>query len=78
MWPGCAAPAAWRDDARMLHLQRGEPVVLRNVVRVEPETGPVRITRKNQDRVVTVSANITGRDMGSSTIGGHIGIDCEW
>ncbi len=43
----------------------GQPVVLRNVVTVEPETGPVRITRKDQERVVTVSANISGRDMGS-------------
>jgi HAE1 family hydrophobic/amphiphilic exporter-1 len=43
----------------------GEPVVLRNVVRVESDTGPVRISRMNQNRVVTISANISGRDMGS-------------
>ncbi|MBN1828696.1 MAG: efflux RND transporter permease subunit [Deltaproteobacteria bacterium] len=43
----------------------GEPVVLRNVVRIEPKSGPVRIERKEQERVVTVSANISGRDMGS-------------
>ncbi|MGC9325934.1 MAG: efflux RND transporter permease subunit, partial [Desulfomonilia bacterium] len=43
----------------------GTPVVLRNVVSVHPRTGPVRIERKDQERVVTVSANISGRDMGS-------------
>jgi len=43
----------------------GQPVVLRNVVKNEPRTGPVLIERKNQERVVTVLANYTGRDMGS-------------
>jgi HAE1 family hydrophobic/amphiphilic exporter-1 len=44
---------------------RGEPVVLRNVVTTIPEEGPVRIERKDQERVITVNANFTGRDMGS-------------
>jgi len=43
----------------------GQPVVLRNVVQVRPRTGPVRLERKDQERVVTVFANISGRDMGS-------------
>ncbi|MBN2297500.1 MAG: efflux RND transporter permease subunit, partial [Deltaproteobacteria bacterium] len=43
----------------------GVPVVLRNVVSIHPRTGPVRIERKDQERIVTVSANISGRDMGS-------------
>jgi len=43
----------------------GEPVVLRNVVRVKPWSGPVLIERKDQDRVVSVRANFTGRDLGS-------------
>jgi HAE1 family hydrophobic/amphiphilic exporter-1 len=43
----------------------GEPVVLRNVVHIQPKTGPVRIERKDQERIVTISANISGRDMGS-------------
>jgi HAE1 family hydrophobic/amphiphilic exporter-1 len=43
----------------------GQPVVLRNVVRVEPRSGPVRIERKDRERLVTVRANISGRDMGS-------------
>jgi HAE1 family hydrophobic/amphiphilic exporter-1 len=43
----------------------GEPVVLRNVVEVRPRRGPVRIERSDQERVVAVSANVSGRDMGS-------------
>lgn len=43
----------------------GEPVVLRNVVDVEPRSGPVRIERRDQERVVSIRANISGRDMGS-------------
>ena len=43
----------------------GEPVVLRNVVDVRPRAGPVRVDRRDQERVVTITANITGRDMGS-------------
>jgi len=43
----------------------GEPVVLRNIVDVRPRSGPVRVERKDQQRVVTVSANIADRDMGS-------------
>jgi len=43
----------------------GQAVVLRNVVQVQPRSGPVRVERKDQERIVTVSANITGRDMGS-------------
>ncbi len=43
----------------------GEPVVLRNLVDVASATGPVEIDRKNQERVIDVQANITGRDLGS-------------
>jgi HAE1 family hydrophobic/amphiphilic exporter-1 len=43
----------------------GQPVVLRNVVQVKPWSGPVLIERKDQERVVTVTGNFTGRDMGS-------------
>ncbi|NQT54828.1 MAG: efflux RND transporter permease subunit [Desulfobacteraceae bacterium] len=44
---------------------KGEQVVLRNVVKLQPRTGPVLIERKDQERIITVSANISGRDMGS-------------
>jgi len=43
----------------------GHPVVLRNVVQVRPRSGPVRVERKDQERVVTIFANVSGRDMGS-------------
>ncbi len=42
----------------------GEPVVLRNVVSVKSQTAPTRIERKNQERIATVSVNISGRDLG--------------
>ncbi|MBN2010650.1 efflux RND transporter permease subunit [candidate division KSB1 bacterium] len=44
---------------------RGEPVVLRNVVNTIPQEGPVRLERKDQERIITIDANFTGRDMGS-------------
>ena len=43
----------------------GQPVILRNVVNVVASKGPTLIQRKNQERVVYVTANITGRDLGS-------------
>jgi HAE1 family hydrophobic/amphiphilic exporter-1 len=43
----------------------GKPVVLRNVLDVRPRTGPVFVERKDQERIITVSANFAGRDMGS-------------
>jgi len=43
----------------------GTPIAIKNVVHVKPRGGPVVIERKNQERIVTVSANAAGRDMGS-------------
>jgi HAE1 family hydrophobic/amphiphilic exporter-1 len=43
----------------------GEPVILRNMAEIQPRMGPVSIERKDQERIITVSANIEGRDMGS-------------
>ncbi len=58
-----------RDLADLLDLtvlnNRAEQVVLRNVVQVVPQEGPVRLERKDQERIITVSANFTGRPMGS-------------
>jgi HAE1 family hydrophobic/amphiphilic exporter-1 len=42
-----------------------QPVMLRNVVNVRPRAGPVRIERRDQERIITVTADISGRDMGS-------------
>ncbi|MBN1352675.1 efflux RND transporter permease subunit [candidate division KSB1 bacterium] len=44
---------------------RSESIILRNVVDVVPQEGPVRIERKDQERIITVQANFTGRDMGT-------------
>ncbi|MEX0871271.1 MAG: efflux RND transporter permease subunit [Aquisalimonadaceae bacterium] len=49
----------------MLPADGGEAVSLRNVVRFESATGPIQIFRQEQQRMNTVSANITGRDLGS-------------
>jgi len=43
----------------------GEPVILRNVVQIRPRSGPVRVERKDQERIVSVRANFADRDMGS-------------
>lgn len=55
------------DDILDLTLQApsGDAVALRNVVEVESGRGPILIDRKDQQRVVTVSANIAGRDLGA-------------
>ncbi len=43
----------------------GEKVALRNLVITESSRGPILIDRKDQQRRVTVSANVAGRDLGS-------------
>ena len=43
----------------------GEKVNLRNVVNVQSRKGPVLIERKDQERVIYVTANTSNRDMGS-------------
>jgi HAE1 family hydrophobic/amphiphilic exporter-1 len=58
-----------QDLAELLDLTvvntRGEPVILRNVVDVAQQEGPVRIERKDQERIISINANYTERDMGS-------------
>ncbi len=43
----------------------GDQVALRNVVATEAGLGPILIDRKDQQRLVRVSANVSGRDLGS-------------
>lgn len=43
----------------------GNTVALRNVVSIDEGRGPMLIDRKSQQRLVTVTANIAGRDLGS-------------
>ncbi len=44
---------------------RNEPVILRNVVKTDEQEGPTLLERKDQERVIYVTANFTDRDMGS-------------
>ena len=43
----------------------GELVTLRNLVLTQPGLGPLLIDRKDQQRMFTVEANVSGRDLGS-------------
>jgi HAE1 family hydrophobic/amphiphilic exporter-1 len=43
----------------------GSKVTLRNLVHTVPGRGPALIERKDQQRLVTVRANVAGRDLGS-------------
>ena len=46
----------------------GEKVALRNLVTAEASRGPILIDRKDQQRRVTVRANVAGRDLGSVAV----------
>jgi len=45
----------------------GRQISLDSIARVEEGIGPVRIERKGQERVITISGGIKGRDLGSIT-----------
>jgi hydrophobic/amphiphilic exporter-1 (mainly G- bacteria), HAE1 family len=63
------ADAEKKDLGEILYLPitnaKGEKVVLRNVVSIKPHRGPVFVERKDQERVVYINANISGRDLGA-------------
>jgi len=63
------ADAEKRSIDEVLDLTMGTPdgdvVALRNLVESERGRGPLIIERRNQERVVKVSANVAGRDQGS-------------
>lgn len=42
---------------------QGQPIILSSLVHVERQTGPVSIERKDQERVITVRANVTDRPL---------------
>ncbi|PRQ04723.1 Swarming motility protein SwrC [Enhygromyxa salina] len=48
-----------------LRTPAGEEVALRNVVTSSPGRGPIMIERKDQQRLVKITANVAGRDLGS-------------
>ncbi|MEW6237572.1 MAG: efflux RND transporter permease subunit [Candidatus Omnitrophota bacterium] len=43
----------------------GRSIAVKNVVRLVRSEGPVQVEREDQERIVTVSGNISGRDLGS-------------
>ncbi len=55
------------DDLLRLQLpsRSGELVTLGNVAKIERTKSPVQIDRKYQQRIIDVTANVTGRDLGS-------------
>jgi CzcA family heavy metal efflux pump len=55
------------DDLKHLVLTgpAGQQVLLGNVARIEKANSPVQIDRKYQQRIVDVTANVSGRDLGS-------------
>jgi CzcA family heavy metal efflux pump len=49
----------------VLTTSQGQQVLLGNVARIEKTASPVQIDRKYQQRLVEVTANVSGRDLGS-------------
>ncbi len=43
----------------------GKSVALRNLIRLEERKGPTEIHRLNQERIISLSGEVTGRDMGA-------------
>jgi HAE1 family hydrophobic/amphiphilic exporter-1 len=43
----------------------GRAVSLKNIINVQPKRGPQQIERRDRERIITVSAEIAGRDLGS-------------
>ncbi|HHF52610.1 MAG TPA: efflux RND transporter permease subunit, partial [Candidatus Aminicenantes bacterium] len=55
------------DDIRNIPLKTSAQTMIKlsQVAQIEQGEGPVKINRENQGRVVTINANIAGRDLGS-------------
>lgn len=55
------------EEILNLHVQSqdNEKIALNNLVNTRSSEGPVTIERKDRQRLVTVSANVSGRDLGS-------------
>jgi len=55
------------DDLKniVLTTAKGQQVLLGNLANIEKANAPVQIDRKYQQRIVDVTANVTGRDLGS-------------
>ncbi|WP_447977882.1 efflux RND transporter permease subunit [Candidatus Nitrospira bockiana] len=67
--------SAWLDERHrkdladleniLLRTKNGEPVLLKNIASIRFNAGPVRIERKYFQRVVHITANPIGRDLGA-------------
>ncbi len=57
---------SFREQIRDIYLRAedGHPVPVTQVTRIERRTGPTTISRKDRERMVTVSANVVGRTSG--------------
>jgi multidrug efflux pump subunit AcrB len=55
------------EDLKQLTITaaNGQQVLLGNIATIEKRNGPVQIDRKYQQRLVEVTANVSGRDLGS-------------
>jgi HAE1 family hydrophobic/amphiphilic exporter-1 len=53
----------------------GEQISLANIARIEQGVGPTKIERKDQARYITVSAEVSGRDLGSVVADAQKAID---
>jgi CzcA family heavy metal efflux pump len=55
------------DDLKKLNITAsgGQQVLLGNIAKIEKANAPVQIDRKYQQRLVEVTANVAGRDLGS-------------
>ena len=58
-----------------LSTPRGDPVALRNLVTAQAGRGPLIIERRNQQRVITITAGVAGRDLGSLAEEVQVGLD---
>jgi multidrug efflux pump subunit AcrB len=54
-----------QDLERLFVTVTGKPVQLSTVAEIRQSTGPVEVERKSQQRLVRISANPVGRDLGS-------------
>lgn len=43
----------------------GQQISLRNVIEVRPQRGPMQIERRDRERIINVSGEVAGRDLGS-------------
>ena len=65
------------DDLKNIVLTTvgGQQVILGSIATIEKANAPVQLDRKSQQRIIDVTANVTGRDLGSVAADIRSGID---